>query len=182
MYPTFLIIAALEMGVELWISLRNSHFLRKQGARDIAPWILPFMSLIYVMFFIGSYLENLYREPALQMWWVALFLGLYVAAKILKFWAISALGKFWTMRVLVIPGAPVVDSGPYRWMKHPNYVSVMMELSAIPLLGKCTFTFAASFVLFSILLYFRIQEEERALKEMTDYSDRMEQKNRFLPF
>jgi methyltransferase len=85
------------------------------------------------------------------------------AAKLLKGWAIATLGVRWSYRVLVIPGAPLVSSGPYRWMRHPNYVGVVGELLGMAVLMAARVTGPVSLLFFSWLLHRRILAEERAL-------------------
>jgi methyltransferase len=88
---------------------------------------------------------------------------LLVLAKAVKFWAIASLGKRWTYRVLVVPGAPLVASGPYRLMRHPNYVGVIGELIAMALLSGARVTGPLALIGFGYLLVQRIGAEERAL-------------------
>ena len=94
-----------------------------------------------------------------MLWGLAVF-GL---AKAIKFWAIASLGPRWSFRVLVLPGAPLVTSGPYRWMRHPNYVGVMGELRAWPIALSAVITGALALVAFGWILVRRIKVEERAL-------------------
>jgi methyltransferase len=88
---------------------------------------------------------------------------LLVAAKAIKFWAIATLGRRWTYRVLVLPGAPLVASGPYRFVRHPNYVGVVGELIAMALLSGARITGPLAVLVFGWLLVRRIAAEERAL-------------------
>ena len=87
-----------------------------------------------------------------------------VAAKAFKFWAIASLGTRWTYRVLVLPNAALVDRGPYRFMRHPNYVAVLGELAGMALLTGARVTGVAGTLFFASLLYRRIRAEERALQ------------------
>lgn len=107
--------------------------------------------------------------------------SVFVVAKILKFWAIRSLGKYWTMKVLILPGSHVVTQGPYRYIKHPNYMAVLLEIAAIALAGKSIITFLIIFSLFSWILYYRVVSEEQALLQHTDYSQSMISKRRFIP-
>lgn len=175
-YPAILLILIIESLAEVMISRRNSLNLIQRGAMEIAPVILPLMTAIYLLKYTGSFAEYVLRAPAIPLWWFILFGGLVLAAKFLKFWAISALGPLWTMRVLIVPGTTVVKTGPYRWVRHPNYVAVMTEVIAIPLLGKAYLTAITVTTLFSIVLYFRIRAEENALLVHTDYAESMLQR------
>ena len=181
LYLTFLILNALEMLVEVGISAKNSAQLAKQGAIEIGPKLLPVMAAFYGLMYAGSFLEYSYFPKTLSVVWATSFLSVYILAKVLKFWAVWALGASWTMKVLIIPGSRVAIGGPYRWIKHPNYVAVMMELAATPLLGKSYVTFAVAFTGFLVVLYYRIRLEEEALTQHTDYSQRMASKRRFFP-
>jgi methyltransferase len=180
LYIYFLALNAIEMLYEARISARNSRELIKQGAVEIAPFVLPLMIVIYAMMFLGSAFEFHYLHRLVSPLWAAVFLFLFAGAKVLKFWAVKALGKFWTMRVLIVPQTKVVTTGPYRWIRHPNYVAVILELAATPLIGKCFLTFGCVTVSFAIALVLRIRAEETALKKYTDYSQQMLSRRRFL--
>ena len=180
-YTYFLAITALEILLETWISARNSRALLQRGAVEIGPMLLPVMALLYATMYFGSLAEYLWISKPVSIPWILVFALLFCLAKFLKFWAIASLGPYWTMRVLIMPESAVVTNGPYRWIRHPNYVAVLMEIAAITLIGKSFFTFIVVIVLFSVTLVFRIQQEETALKKYTDYSGRMGIRRRFLP-
>ena len=95
---------------------------------------------------------------------VLIGVGVFTAAKLLKFWAIATLGERWTYKVLVLPGIPLVASGPYRLMRHPNYVGVVGELIGMALITGARVTGPAGLVFFSWLLVRRIRAEEQALR------------------
>jgi methyltransferase len=179
-YPIFLLINAIEMIWETVISTRNSRALIQRGAVEVSPKILPFMVALYVLLFAGSLLEYFYFPKNLSYWWFGGFVMLYLAAKGLKYWAVSSLGPFWTMKVLVVPGSHAVTTGPYRYIRHPNYVAVLLEIAATALAGKSYVTFLVVFTSFLVVLHYRIQTEERALEHHTDYQERMMMKRRFL--
>ena len=86
------------------------------------------------------------------------------AAKALKFWAIASLGTRWSYKVLVLPGLPLVTSGPYRWLRHPNYVGVVGELIAMALMTRARVTGPLGTVFFGWLLLRRMAAEERAME------------------
>jgi methyltransferase len=89
--------------------------------------------------------------------------GVMAMAKALKFWAIASLGPRWSYRVLVLPGVPLVTSGPYRLMRHPNYVGVMGELLGMALMTHARVTGPLGMIFFGWLLMRRIAAEERAM-------------------
>jgi methyltransferase len=165
LYPVFLLITAIEMLGELYLSIRNSRDLLANGAVEIEPRILPLMTLLYVAMYPACLLEYLFLARSVQTFWLLVFL----LAKALKFWAISSLGKYWTMRVLILPESKTVKGGPYRWMKHPNYLAVLMEISATCLLGGCYYSFFIITGFFAAVIVWRIKIEEAALRRYTDY-------------
>jgi methyltransferase len=181
MYLYFLLFNFLEMIGETLLSARNSRDLLRRGAIEIGPALLPVMAVLYVLMYIGSLLEFLGHSRSISVVWASIFVLLYCLAKALKFWAIGSLGRFWTMRVLIVPDSTVVKTGPYKWIRHPNYIAVLMEIAATTLLGKCFLTFVVVIILFSVTLVFRIRGEEEGLERHTNYGDTMTVRNRFIP-
>ena len=90
-----------------------------------------------------------------------------VNAQILRYWCIASLGYCWNTRILVIPGAERISNGPYRFLRHPNYVAVALEMLSVPLLCNAFITaFLASICNAFLLLKIRIPEEERAINQL----------------
>jgi len=179
-YTIFLTAAILEMIWEVRISQKNSAELLKSGAVEVSKKTLPVMTVIYLLTFAGAYFENMRQRPVIGVSWALTFSLMFLGAKLLKLWAVRTLGRFWTMRVLIVPGSKAVATGPYRWIRHPNYVAVLLELAAIPLLGKAFLVFLFAFLSFSGVLYFRIRSEETGLLQHTDYRNSMHDKRRFI--
>lgn len=155
------VIIAFMLG-ELALSRRNERILVARGAVAPPDPVYGTMRWAYPGAFVVMALEGVIAGTAAGT--IALTGVLIVAAaKLLKFWAIATLGVRWTYRVLVLPGAPLVASGPYRWMRHPNYVGVIGELLGMALLMSARLTGPVSLLFFSWLLRRRILAEERAL-------------------
>jgi methyltransferase len=180
-YPIFLVITFLELLWEIRVSMRNSRILKEKGATEIAPILLPIFGLIYLFLYVGSFVEYSVAQRFISLMWALVFGIVFLLAKGLKWWAVKSLGPFWTMRVLILRESNVVTRGPYRFIRHPNYIAVLMEVAAIPLTGKNYFTVSISMIACAITLYFRIKREEEALMNLTDYSSKMESKKRFSP-
>ena len=90
---------------------------------------------------------------------------MFVAAKALKWWAIVALGPSWTFRVVVVPGAAQVAGGPYAYLRHPNYVAVVLELAAVALMSGARVSGPLATLAFGVLMMKRMSVEERALRQ-----------------
>jgi methyltransferase len=147
---------------ELILSARNAARLRARGAREYGRGHYPWLVALHTLFPIALVAEVLglgARPGAAAPVWV----GVWLAAQLLRYGAIRALGEHWNTRVLVVPAAPLVRRGPYRWLRHPNYVAVVLELLAAPLMfGAWRTALVFSFANL-ILLRIRIVCEEHAL-------------------
>jgi len=108
-------------------------------------------------------------------------LALVAAAMALRYWAIATLGERWNTRVLVVPGAPAVTAGPYRFVRHPNYVAVIVEMFALPLVHSAWRTAVLFSAVNALLLGRRIAHEEATLAAHADYAARLGDRARFVP-
>jgi methyltransferase len=152
----------LMMVVELQLSRSNERGLRAAGALEPADDVYPLMQVAYPASFVLMAIESaLHASVASSA--VLLGLAIFGCGKVIKFWAIAALGPRWSFRVLVLPGAPLVTSGPYRWMRHPNYVGVMGEIAGVAIALSAMVTGTLALVIFAGILVRRIKVEERAL-------------------
>jgi methyltransferase len=152
----------LLMLVELQVAVFNDRALRARGAVEPPDDVFWLMRIAYPGAFLLIGLEAL-RHAWLYRDVVLVGLLLFGWAKALKFWVIQTLGSRWSFRVLVVPGLPLVTSGPYRWMRHPNYVAVLGEIVAIAIALSAPIGGAIAFAGFGWLLRKRIAVEERAL-------------------
>ena len=156
-------VVLLLMLAELQISTRNERVLRSRGASEPPDPVYSWMRWAYPAVFIAMAVEGLWAGPVPGL---VVMSGIVVFAvgKAIKFWAIATLGERWTYKVLVLPGVPLVTGGPYRFVKHPNYVGVIGELVGMALMTGARVTGPLGLVFFSWLLMRRIQVEERALR------------------
>jgi methyltransferase len=156
-------VIAVERLAELVVSARHAHALLARGGTEYGFGHFPVMIVLHVGLIAGCVLEPLLGDrsfiPALG--WP--MLALTVAANGLRWWCIATLGARWTARVIVLPGEPLVASGPYRWFGHPNYVAVIIEGAALPLAGSAWITAVAFTVANAALLTVRLRCETRAL-------------------
>jgi methyltransferase len=148
--------------VELQLSRSNERALRAAGALEPGDDVYRLMQVAYPASFVLMAIEGaLHASVASSA--VLLGLAIFGLAKAIKFWAIAALGPRWSFRVLVLRGAPLVTSGPYRWMRHPNYVGVMGEIAGVAIALSAILTGTLALVTFAWILVRRIKVEERAL-------------------
>lgn len=149
---------------EAAISLRHERALRHRGAVEPPGDVHRWMRVAYPGSFAAMIGEALWRGlPAPPVWWAGL--AIFLASKSLKFWAIRALGPLWSFRVLIVPGQALVVRGPYRFLRHPNYVAVVGELLSTALMFGSVLAGPAAVVGFGWLLKRRIAVENRALRE-----------------
>ena len=147
---------------EAILSSFNERQLRAKGAVEPEGDVINMMRLVYPGAFILMGIEGALSGPApsdLLMGGLALF-GL---AKALKVWAISSLGSKWSYRVLVVPGEPLVSTGPYQFMSHPNYLAVVGEMVSVAMIVWAPITGILSLLVFGWLMIARIRVEEKAL-------------------
>jgi methyltransferase len=150
------------MLLEARLARRNEQALIAAGAREAPDDVFPVMRVVYPLCFIAMIAEGWHRGHTGSN---LVFAGacVFVAAKLLKYWAVASLGPRWSFRVLVPPGSSLVTSGPYRYLQHPNYVAVVGELGGIALMSRAPVTGAMALVVFGLVLMARVRAENRAL-------------------
>jgi methyltransferase len=153
----------LIMLAESRISRRHERVLRRRGAVEPPDDVYRTMRWAYPAAFVVMALEGAIAGPppaSITLTGVAVM----AAAKALKYWAIGSLGSRWTFRVLIVPDAPLVNTGPYAVLRHPNYVAVVGELVSMALMVGARVSGPITLLLFSLLLRQRIRVENRALR------------------
>lgn len=165
----YLIIAAtaVERLVELVVSARHARWAFARGGVERGRGHFPAMVALHSALLVAPIVEvQLAGRPFLPaVGWSAI--AVVVAAQGLRWWCIATLGKQWNTRVIVVPGLPLVETGPYRWVRHPNYVAVVAEGLALPLIHSAWVTALAFTALNAVLLLrARIPVEERALADL----------------
>ena len=154
---------ACERLAELVVSARHAKGLLERGGVEYGFGHFPVMIALHVALIAGCVLEPLLSHATFRPGLGWTMLTVTMLANGLRWWCIRTLGPRWTARVIVLPGAPLVRSGPYRWFSHPNYVAVIIEGFALPLTGSAWITASAFTVLNAALLTVRIRCETRAL-------------------
>ena len=167
MWFTLLIVAVgLERLAELVVSKRNAAWSFARGGAESGRRHYPVMVVLHTGLLVGALVEVWLRRPAFlpALGWT--MLALVLAAQALRWWCIITLGHQWNTRVIVVPGLPRVTGGPYRCMSHPNYVAVVIEGFALPLVHSAWITALVFTLCNAVLLSVRIRVENRALTSM----------------
>ncbi len=157
-----IVVVFVLMLTELAVSRFNERALRTRGASEPADDVYPTMAWAYPASFMAMAIEGAIVGPASD----ALFgagLAVFVVGKAIKYWAIASLGRRWTFRVLILRDVPLITSGPYAWLRHPNYVGIIGELVGVALLVCAPITGSIATAVFALLLRHRIAVEDRAL-------------------
>jgi methyltransferase len=136
-----------------------------RGAVEYGESSYKFAVLMHTLFFVSLICENLLLQTELNKFWIY-FLIAFLVAQFLRYWSIVSLGVHWNTKVLVIPGDKLVIKGPYKFISHPNYLAVIIELVVIPLIFSCYITAAVFSILNIVFLRDRIRIENEALKTL----------------
>ncbi len=155
-----------ERVAELFLARRNSARLLKRGAREVAAAHYPLIVALHAAWLGGLWLLA-WDRPIRPAW-----LALFAVVQILRFWVLATLGERWTTRIIVLPGAPLVKAGPYRFLNHPNYVIVVAEIAMLPLAFGLPWYALAFSILNAVVLSVRVTAENAALRGDANTSDR----------
>lgn len=166
-YVLLIAAVACERVAELVVSKRNLAWSRTQGGVEFGAAHYPAMVILHTKLLVGCLAEVIWLDrPFLpSLGWP--MLAIVVVAQALRWWCITTLGQQWNTRVVVIPGASRVSGGPYRLLSHPNYVAVIAEGLALPLVHTAWITALVFTVLNGVLLATRITTENTALASLT---------------
>jgi methyltransferase len=163
MIPSILLaVVFVPMLVEARIAWRHDRVLRAAGAVEPAGDVYQLMQFAYPVCFLAMAAEAWIRGPRVGSTLTGGVL-VFAVSKGLKYWAIATLQSRWTFRVLVPPGSSRVTTGPYRFLRHPNYLAVMGELIGVALMAGAPIGGVASIAGFGLLILARIRIEDRAL-------------------
>jgi methyltransferase len=163
------------MLAETRLSRRNEAALKARGAimpdGDVWLWML----ILYPLSFLVMGGEGLWRaqtmpEPG-RIHWYAAGLVVFAGAKLLKYWAMATLADRWSFRVMILPGLPLIRGGPYRFVTHPNYIGVAGELLGTAMMMRATVTGPIMCVAFGVVLWGRVQFENRVLRSIASQSE-----------
>ena len=165
----FIAVIAIQRLTELLIAKQNEKRMKERGAIEFGQSHYRWMVSMHLGFFLFLITEVFALKRELSEIW-PVWLALFLIAQAGRIWAIISLGKYWNTKIIVLPDADIVMKGPYKYLKHPNYLIVATEIIVIPLLFNSYLT-AILFTLLNIwMMSVRIPLEERALRTYTEYS------------
>lgn len=157
---TILALVTLQRLVELYIARRNTRRLIDNGGIEVSSGHYPLIVLFHAAW-LGGLWYLVWSETVSWPWAIA-----YLVLQAARGWIIAALGSRWTTRIIVVPGETLSVAGPYKYFRHPNYMIVAAEIFILPLVFSMWWYAIIFGVLNLALLYWRIREEERALKPL----------------
>jgi methyltransferase len=154
---------------ELRLAARNRRILLLRGGREFFPGSYRVIVLMHLGFLACLILESYpWSVPLDEL--TLICLGCVLLLQIARYWCVASLKEYWNTRIILVPGAAVCRRGPYRFMRHPNYLVVTLEFALLPLLARAPITLAVFSVANLLVLRRRIAYEEQALRAHTDYS------------
>ena len=162
-FTVLVALVGVERLAELVVSKRNAAWSMERGGMETGFGHYPFMVVLHSALLIGALVEAWVRRPDVPSVLAWSMLALVVASQVLRWWCITTLGRRWNTRVIVVPGLAPVDSGPYRLFRHPNYVAVVVEGVALPLVHASWLTALVFTIANAALLTVRIRAEDAAL-------------------
>jgi methyltransferase len=175
-----LTVAALRL-LELRVSRNHQQQMIARGAKKISDPKFRWMVLVHTAVLLGAALEVVFLKRPFIAWLAAPMLALFLAANAVRWWVIRTMGQHWNVQVVDSTQLGVVTSGPFRFVRHPNYAAVFVEMLALPLIHTAWITAAAGAIAHVGVLAQRLSAEERVLFANADYRAAMAGKPRFVP-
>jgi methyltransferase len=167
----FVAALGLQRLFELRLSRRNEQWIRQHGGREHAPETYRWIVALHASWFVSMLLEVFARRTRFRPWLAAFALSLFAVGQVFRLTAIRTLGRRWSTRIMTLPGEAPVQHGIYRYLRHPNYMGVELEILAVPLVHSAYLTSAAFGAANLLLLRDRIRREEQALDVNNGYRE-----------
>jgi methyltransferase len=179
---TVLVLAvALQRLFEVRRSRRHEQWLRARGAVERASWQVPAIAALHGVWLVAMCAEVWLLAPPFRPLLAAGALAVFACGQTLRWLAMRALGPRWTIRVLTLPLEPPVTTAVYRYLRHPNYLGVILEIAALPLVGGAVWTALVASLANAVVLARRVKAEERALATDNGYAAIFGARPRFVP-
>ncbi|WP_307439712.1 isoprenylcysteine carboxyl methyltransferase family protein [Bacillus sp. V2I10] len=180
MFYLFLIIIIVQRVSELLIARRNEAHMKSMGGEEHCRDHYPLIVAVHLLFLLSFTLEVIVLNKEVSPLWM-IILPIILITQVIRYWAVFSLGTFWNTKIIIVPDLEVVAKGPYRFMRHPNYLVVAVEILFLPIFFQAYATAILFTVLNAAILTIRIPAEEKALMQHTDYKKSFINKKRFIP-
>jgi methyltransferase len=162
-YYLFILAIGAERFAELVVARRNAMWSIAHGGREFDRGHYPVMVVMHGLLLVSCIVEVWALHRPFIPWLGWPMVAVVTLSTVVRWWCIAVLGKYWNTRIIVIPGAPLVRRGPYRWMHHPNYTAVTAEVAALPLVHSAWLTAIVFSIANAMVLNMRIRDENAAL-------------------
>ncbi|HKE35273.1 MAG TPA: isoprenylcysteine carboxylmethyltransferase family protein [Candidatus Acidoferrum sp.] len=167
--------------VELRVSRRNFRQMLSAGAVPVPEPHFKWIVVIHTGVLIGAALEVIFLKRPFLPWFAAIMFALFIASNLLRLWVVLALGRLWSVNVMDSAQIGIVTTGPFRFVRHPNYSGVVLEVITLPLIYSAWITAVAAALGYCYALSRRVPAEEKVLMANPEYRAAMGHKPRFLP-
>ena len=182
LFTVLVALVATERLYELWLSRRNAELALASGGQESGASHYRVMQGLHAAFLLAAVGEVWWLDRPFYLALAVPMLALLVGTMVLRYWSVITMQERWNTRVIVVPGWQPASTGPYRWLRHPNYLAVVIEVAVLPLVHTAWVTAlvftAANFALLTV----RLRVEERALAAWGGYAAAMAAKPRFVVF
>jgi len=167
--------------VEMRVSRRHQEHMISQGVGKPADPSFRWVALVHICVLIGAAVEVVFLHRPFIPWLAAVAFIAFVLSNLIRLWVVRTLGHLWTVQVMDSSALGIVTTGPFRYVRHPNYAGVILEIISLPLIHTAWITAVVGTVAYSIALSLRVATEERILFANPAYRAAMASKPRFLP-
>lgn len=181
LYIGIVITVALLRILEILWSKKNERNLKELGGFEVKGKHFLLMKAVHTLWLFSCLTEFIINDQSPNPLAFYLFGSIVLLGMFLRYLAIATLGNRWTVTIWILPEVPAVRSGVYKWIRHPNYLGVILELFALPLMGSCFITAALFTILNAIVLKIRIRSEEFELARFSKYDETFKKQSRFIP-
>jgi len=183
--PAFVVFAGLLLAtgvMRLAEAVVSARRIRQRPAAAVAePWLFPLMALLHIALVFGPLIEVVWLERPFVPQLAATALTVLALATLLRIWTLRTIGRAWNVRVLRPETDEIVTTGPYAWIRHPNYLAVILEIATLPLLHTAWISCLALSAVNVFVLYHRVRVEEAQLSELPAWRGAMADRARWIP-
>lgn len=175
-----LAVGALRI-IEMRISRGNQHKMISRGVARPNDTSFGIVAFVHTAVLIGAAVEAVFLQRPFIPWLATVAFAVFILSNVIRFWVVATLGQLWTVQVMDSTNLGIITTGPFRYVRHPNYLGVILEMISLPLIHTAWITAIAGSAAYSIALTRRVTTEERFLLANPAYREAMGAKARFLP-